>query len=719
LGEVAVSAPGRRVFPWGGVSRGGGGGPRGDVSATVLPRSTVPLIFPSPFERLAVLDIAPEPGFEGSVLEIAVNLNLLGRFPLAEGRQRLSVTIPQSAQRPGRNRVRFLFPELEAKHPDRRRAPNVARVFSIVVGPASDPTLREVARPGSPPALTVTRAQGIPSLVQAGPSALRFALRVPEDGQLSFVPGAHERTPAGTALTLKVTTQQPGGNERQLWKGRLRAGETAAPVDLTLPGNPHSPLWLTLHAGEDGEAGGWAVWSALRVLGTAGGDPLEAGAVTSASHAGKDLASSLEGMNVLLVLFDAARARQLGCYGYPHPTTPELDRLAAAGVVFERHYTPAVFTYSAVGSIWTSQYPDQDQSEWLKNGMLPSDRMTLAELLTGSGIHTATFLASPSAGQAFGLDRGFAEVHDPWRRPRGEWTPVDAAIFRESLFPWIAQGPSEPFFAYVHYREPHTPFSQPPLFGPDEPLPEEARWNPWYGRANSGERPLTPGELDHLVRLYDGNLAFGDRELGALRQAMEAAGLWDRTVVIATSDHGEALFEHGYFGHNIQVYEESTHIPLIIRFPPAAGLKGVRVEELTSLVDLAPTVAHIQGVLGKGGSDRAFRGRSLLPLITRRGSGGAVVSRSVGVRPVYGFVTQRFKLIYNSYTGEEELYDLEADPGERVDLAEREPLWTAVHRQALQRWMLGLRSAELSRAEPAQLDEQAVEALRALGYVDE
>ena len=177
-------------------------------------------------------------------------------------------------------------------------------------------------------------------------------------------------------------------------------------------------------------------------------------------------------------------------------------------------------------------------------------------------------------------------------------------------------------------------------------------------------------------------------------------------MVIVTADHGEALHEHGHVGHNQQVYEESVHVPLIVRLPKGLGPRGVRRQALTSHLDLAPTVADLLGVLGKGGSGRAFRGRSLLPALFADPPPSAVASRTTGDRPVYGLRAGPHKYIFDRTAGREELYDLEHDPGEQRDLAPGSPLLTAVYRQMLGQWLADLRRESRFEARPAQIDER-------------
>jgi arylsulfatase A-like enzyme len=456
------------------------------------------------------------------------------------------------------------------------------------------------------------------------------------------------------------------------------------------------------------------------VLGLGPGDPLEGPPpAPDAERAAAEPSRGLEGANVLLVVFDAARADHLGCYGYRQPTTPALDRLAAEGVLFERHFTPAVFTYAAMGSLWSSRYPDEGELRWRPDGRLPGDRLTLAELLASHGILTAAFVTNPSAGPSYGLVRGFQQVQLLYRPPWVERAMLPkAAVFRKHLYPWLEQHRRDRFFVYAHWREPHGPLDEPPLTGPDAPLPPEAHGYQWFHPVNAGKRSLSPAERDHLERLYDGNLAYADREFGALRRKLEELGLWDHTVVIATADHGEALLEHGTYGHNVQVYQESMHIPLIVRFPEGAGPAGRRVSRLTSLLDIAPTVADLFGLLGRGGSDRAFEGRSLLPAAIGPPEGPGdpgLVARTV--TDVYGLVQGHHKLVYDSRNGRTELYDLEVDPRERVDLSGREPIRAAACREALESWLMRVRRPEGGPVEAARPDADELKVLKALGYV--
>jgi len=328
------------------------------------------------------------------------------------------------------------------------------------------------------------------------------------------------------------------------------------------------------------------------------------------------------------------------------------------------------------------------------------------------------------AGSFNGFDRGFIEFHEVFRE---QGTSAADGLAR-TVPGWIASQAGRRFFAYVHFREPHCPYNPPPpfdtRFGPEGPITSEMRMacgsGTWVTEVNQGRRSLSAAEKDHLVRLYDGNLASADDVMGQIRTALEKANLLERTVVIISADHGEALFEHGWIGHNVQLYDESVHVPLIVRFPAGQGPPaGTRIRTLADLLDVAPTIADLFGVMGQGGSDRRFQGRSLLPAVLGAKGETAILSRTVWDRPRYARRDADYKFVFDTRTGEEELYDLARDPGEKTSLVASEPLRAAWSRQELHHWIASAARAATEGSVPtAQLSPAECENLRSLGYVD-
>jgi len=375
-----------------------------------------------------------------------------------------------------------------------------------------------------------------------------------------------------------------------------------------------------------------------------------------------------------------------------------------------------------MASAWTSQYPDQHHHGVRHNAPLPRERLTVAEVASAQGFDTAGFVSNPSAGRPFGLDRGFETFEHLYENDQPGFSGVPRAEeFLPAVEAWLGRRQGGRFLAYVHYLEPHFPYDPPPpfdtRFGPDAPLSREVRRDDtWIRSVNDAELQATPEELEHLVRLYDGNLAYVDQEVGRLRAALESAGVWDETVVILTSDHGESLYQHGFIGHGFQLFEESIRVPLIIRFPDGKGPSGKRVEGLVDLLDIAPTIADIFGRLGKGGTAQAFEGRSLLAVLEGAPTKQAVLARTMEERPTFALSDGAYKLIHSLKRGGSELYDLGSDPAEEQNLTERDPLRTELYRQALYRWLRDLKRAGGTAGSEA-LTPQELETLKALGYV--
>lgn len=668
--------------------------------------------------RAAVVDLQPFEGVRDQSVRVLLNGAALASFGLAPARQRYLIPLPAPQQRAGENRLRFEFAatgSAAALNPASNDGGQLAAAFfSLVLGADGDPRLLDLLGRDAPRPFSTGTDSGVAAFTQLGRSAVRYALRLPAQAELRFTPGLLPGARArGGRAELRVSFESVAGRPRELWRASLGPeAEATGEVALRLPGVRGEAMALRFEVlGAPDERAAWVAWRAPRVLGLpADGEP----AATQLSA----LRRALDGKSVVFVILDAARAEQLGCYGYNRATSPEIDRIARESVVFEHAYTPAVYTVGAMASVWTSQQPDQHHGETSFEARLPADRLTLAEVLQARGVHTAGFVANAMAGRALGFDRGFAEFHEVFGDPE---LGSRAELFRRSLPGWLLAHRGQRFFLYVHFREPHFPYDPPQAFrsrfGPDRPLPPEAsRERDWYVGVNQGLRRPTAAEVAHLERLYDGNLAYVDGEVGRLRGALEAAGLWDDVALVLAADHGEQLHEHGYISHSAQVYEQSTRVPLILRLPNAR-LAGARVPALVDLTDVAPTVADVFGVLGQGGSDREFEGRSLLPIALGAPGKPSVVARSVWERPLYAIRDERYKLIRDTRSGGAQLFDLELDPGERRPLAGDASLRGAVLREELLAWAGRLRQRGGAAATAAPLSAEQCENMRSLGYL--
>jgi arylsulfatase A-like enzyme len=678
--------------------------------------------------RSAIVDLAPFRGLHDQSAEVRLNGETLARFPLADLRSRHLIPLPPGAQRRGENHLRFIFAkaaspaDADPKNLDKRQL--AAALYSLTLGAGGEGKLDDLLRRDAPRSFAVTEANHAPSISMIGPALLRYAVRVPPGAELRLTPelALAARAAAGAA-SFRVTyeSEDEPGAERELWSLVLRGNDKPpGEVAIPLPGPAGKIAKVGLLVGSvDGGPFAWGVWGTPRILGRGGADPLAPPSPSAAQDGrAESLRGALKNANVVFVILDAARAREFGAYGYPRATTPEIDRIAADGVLFENAYTPAVYTLGAMASVWTSQQPDRHHGDVSFSSPLPRDRLTLADVLSGQGVQTAGFVATAVPGAFNGFDRGFGEFHEVWREVGSR-----ADVFREVIPPWLERHKDRRFFAYLHFREPHFPYDpEPPFdtrFGPEGPIPKAARRDMgFFQDVNQGRRLFSADEREHLVRLYDGNLAYVDQELGALRRSLEATGLWEKTVVIVAADHGEGLGEHGWIGHNVEVFEPSARVPLIVRFPKGVGPRGLRVKGLVDLLDVAPTVADVFRVRGKGGADREFQGQSLLPVVMGASGKPLVLSRTVWDRPRYALRDSRWAYMYETATGVEHLFDSIADPGETKDLAKVEELRTAYYRQTLHEWTRSVARPVRSGADAAgTMTKDECENLKSLGYL--
>jgi arylsulfatase A-like enzyme/Tfp pilus assembly protein PilF len=397
------------------------------------------------------------------------------------------------------------------------------------------------------------------------------------------------------------------------------------------------------------------------------------------------------GWNVVLVTVDTLRADRLGCYGYPRIETPTFDTLAREGVRFTNASTTVPFTLPAHSSIMTGTYPPYHGVRENVGYHLDKSIPTLAELLVEGGRASAGFVSTFVLDARWGIGRGFGHYFDDFDlqdmgadmgsvQRDGKETVAAAAQ-------WLRQRGPGPFFLWLHLYDPHDPYD------PPEPF-----------------RSQYPG------RPYDGEVAYADSLVGELRQTLEAEGLLESSLVVLTGDHGEGLRSHGEGFHGFFNYDSTVHVPLIVRFPEQQ-LAGQVVEDAVSHVDLLPTILEALDL----SPPSSVQGRSLLPLLLgqKEPEERAVYSESMyallhyGWSPIRSIRTTRYKYIA---TPRPELYDLIEDPAEAKNLFAQKR-GTA---RSLRQRLTALRSTievEGRESEEADLDEETLAQLRALGYV--
>ncbi len=409
---------------------------------------------------------------------------------------------------------------------------------------------------------------------------------------------------------------------------------------------------------------------------------------------------------ILMVVVDTLRADRLGCYGYAGAETPNIDALAERGTLYENAISPVAVTLPSLSTLLTGAYPPQHGIRDNGPFQLSNDWLTLAEKLQAQGFATGAFVSAAVLSKNHNLTQGFdaydddvsmeyVPAHPRLQAMSGSLQGIErrAEVTIERALQWLGEQNGKPAFLLVHVFDPHVPVDPPAPFS---------------------ERP----EAD----LYNGEIAYVDHCLGQLFEGVESLYSPGRSLTLFVADHGEGLGTHEEFLHGDLLYEETTRVPLIVAGPGVPG--GKRVEPVVRTADVTPTLCGLVGTAAPPWSIGVP-----LPGVPQRVAVGGDIGQRLrntayleAFRPrlthhwseLRGLRTDRWKLVQGpSYS----LYDLQADPGEQVDLASRYP---AV-RDSLSRLLdtvafLAVRRGR-SYGDNLELSTEEREKLQSLGYI--
>ncbi len=422
--------------------------------------------------------------------------------------------------------------------------------------------------------------------------------------------------------------------------------------------------------------------------------------------------------NLILIGIDTLRADHVGCYGYGKIGTPNIDDLAGRGVLLENSVSHVPITLPAFSAILTSTLPPSNGVHDNKGFFLDGSALTLAEILREEGYSTGAVVGAVVLDSLSGISQGFQYYDDdfegdaPDSRVHGQ-TPVTIAgdlqrnaetVTEKSLVIADSLAGRRPFFLFVHFFDPHAPYDPPPPYSNVDPSLGE----------DSYERQL---------RLYDGEIAYTDEQIGRLLTALDERGLLENTLIILTSDHGEGLSGHGEMTHGYFAYDQTLRVPLIYSMPGRLQ-EGRRYSGLASHIDILPTALDILDIEWKG--RYGLQGRSLYPF---EGTDEKEFSYLESATPYIAFGSSGIRGIRSSRwkyidTPRKELYDLLEDPEEKSNLADRMPGVS----DSLRSEMRGILSSAVLYRDESQGREMSVkrdrpgdsgrlEKLQALGYV--
>lgn len=402
--------------------------------------------------------------------------------------------------------------------------------------------------------------------------------------------------------------------------------------------------------------------------------------------------------NLLVVTLDTTRADALGCYGNPAIRTPNLDRLAREGILFEHAITAVPITTPSHSTVFTGTYPLAHGVRDNGRFRLAGSASTLAEMLREHGFSTGAAVGAFPLTRNWGLDQGFDFYEDHVTVTSEDEAghrqgPVrmyfderPASRVNDAILPWLREHGKQRFFAWVHYWDAHQPHDPPPPFS----------------------------DL-YAQNLYFGEIAYVDQALGVVVEELQRLGVADRTVILVVGDHGEGLGAHGEDTHSMLLYEATLHVPMLLSIP--GGPRGVRVAERVGTVDIVPTLLEVLGLP----ASRLSQGRSLVAAFTHPERPAAdrrpYYAETLSPRLSYGWGEQRalylerWKLLFGPRI---ELYDLAGDAAELANLAPADP--TERLTSALSTFVAREARATASSA-VSEIDAETRHRLAALGYL--
>ncbi len=436
-----------------------------------------------------------------------------------------------------------------------------------------------------------------------------------------------------------------------------------------------------------------------------------------------------QGPSVILIIADTLRADHLGVYGSTTSKTPGADRLAKDGVLFENAFSNSTWTRPSVATILTSLYPSSHKVMY-KTDFLPDGVTTIAETMKDAGYRTVGYVTNINVAPSFHFEQGFQEYYyltpdfffgatDSGSKlafyslmrlvrerflSKGKWVQhyyQDAQTVNGAALPWLDRNASGPFFALIHYMDPHDPYFEMPYNGVavarvDTPDPD-------------------PSQRDRLQSLYASNVEYLDRFLGNLWEALKASGHYDDTVIALVADHGEEFYEHKGWWHGTTLYDEESRVPVIIKLPKNAKA-GTRVKAPVQLLDIAPTLVAGAGVTAPA----QWQGRDLFSNAPTPAAFFQEEDHEGNV--LHSIRTDRWKLILANAGNPRglapvELYDMTSDPKETKNVA-------AANAEVVEKLKTDLEAMKTlagSRAvsgTSGSIDSATQEKLHALGYAN-
>ncbi len=416
--------------------------------------------------------------------------------------------------------------------------------------------------------------------------------------------------------------------------------------------------------------------------------------------------------NVLFIIIDSLRADHLSCYGYNRTTSPNIDKLSSDSILFKNAISSAPWTAPSIASIFTSQYPVvlgfNDQPVVIKNKFL-----TLAEIFKQKKYKTKGIISHVFISSILKFNQGFESYDEKNAKGHGY---ISSPSLVEKAISFLKKSKKKNFFLFVHFFDPHF----------DYILHEKYNYYPGYdGHLYSGQSidklrenasGLKKNDIRYLEALYDSEISFTDEHIGKLIEKLKEFGLFDNTLIVLTSDHGEEFSERGdyWIGHTKKIYQEQIHIPLIIKQPWSNEERTI--EEYFDLIDLMPTILDSVNLKIPNGYE--YEGRVINFEKKDPSIKNPIISETRRWANQRSVAWKDWKYIWNLETKSKELYNLKRDPKESQNIASMNKNIVNEMETVLLEWDNYVNSKKLVKKNKQPLfNKEQIEHLKSLGYI--
>ncbi|MDG2050830.1 MAG: sulfatase [Myxococcota bacterium] len=412
--------------------------------------------------------------------------------------------------------------------------------------------------------------------------------------------------------------------------------------------------------------------------------------------------------NILIYVVDTLRSDAVSLEDEATSHTPHWAALAEDGVTFENAYANASWTRASMASLMTGLLPWHHATE-SRSDRLPETARTLAELFAEHGYSTAIVSANPNVSPVFGFEQAVGDFSALYARSEpgvvgGHELVTPSTVVSAEAIRWLEEA-RRPFFLLALAIDPHAPYAPPAEFDPErhkkaDPTADAAR---------------TQSNISRVRERYRGEVAFNDASFGQLVAFLKQKNLWEDTVVVLTSDHGEAFWEYGQAGHGKSLHEEVLRVPLILRGANDRLTPGRRVERPVSLIDLAPTLlnlAHLPVPEGLDGQNILAPAAAPTPILA---------GLDLDHHNLQSAFDPPYKLVRNLATGTQHLYRLDGPASEARPV---DPTLDPIAREAQARLNAALDESQartgrtLPKSRAGRIPGRVEESLRALGYIE-